>query len=365
MALIEMVDIRLLDVPLSRPYKLSFGTVLAFNTLLVEVRLADGRSGQGDGTILTGYTDETMDQCWTAARDIAPRLLGLDADRVPAALSDWLVANPFTVSAFCTACDMARGHPTLAPGDCRVPVLGIVNTTDPARVEPEVEGLLQAGYRTIKVKVGWDVDDDLARVRQVQRLLRGKAMIRVDANQGYKTEDGCRFAGGLEPDGIELFEQACRAGDWNAAVAVKRVATVPIMLDESIYTMDDVEIAARLQVADIIKLKLMKLGSVDALERALARIRALGIAPVLGNGVATEVGCWMEACVAAKMLDTAGEMVGFLKQHRGLLEQPMPVQEGAIVLSAGFIPRLDAAAVDAVTIGHLRYRTSQVAVPAV
>ena len=54
----------------------------------------------------------------------------------------------------------------------------------------------------------------------------------------------------------------------------------------------------------------MKLGSLAALARGLERIRELGMEPVLGNGVATEIGCWMEACVARSHIRNAGEMNG-------------------------------------------------------
>jgi hypothetical protein len=66
---------------------------------------------------------------------------------------------------------------------------------------------------------------------------------------------------------------------------------------------------------------------------------------VLGNGVAGEVGCWMEACVARTLIDNAGEMNGFLKPVSRLLAEPLRFANGAMVLAAGFVPRLDPDAV--------------------
>jgi hypothetical protein len=54
---------------------------------------------------------------------------------------------------------------------------------------------------------------------------------------------------------------------------------------------------------------------------------------VLGNGVAGDIGCWMEACVAARMLDNAGEMNGFLKPRTRLFQVPMHLQAGELVLA--------------------------------
>lgn len=355
---LERIELNLLRVPLKSPYKLVFGNVEAFDTLLVTVTFSDGRSGVGEATILTGYTEETLQQCWQAALAIGSEMPGVQAGEVRSHLVPWLSENPFTVTAFATAVEMAAGHDALGPTAASMPLLAILNETEMAAIETELERLLAAGYSTIKVKVGWNVDDDLRRVRHIQQALRGRAAIRIDANQGYSKEDGCTFARSLDPAGIELFEQACAAGDWDAALAVKRAATVPIMLDESIYTMADVEKAAALGAADIIKLKLMKLGGIDQLERALIRIRALGLGAVLGNGVATEIGCWMEACVGSKLLTTAGEMNGFLKQRHGLLTSPLRVEQGSIQLSPASMPQLDPDAVAAARVAREDFRMS-------
>jgi hypothetical protein len=89
-----------------------------------------------------------------------------------------------------------------------------------------------------------------------------------------------------------------------------------------------------------VKLKLMKLGTLRALVGALERIRALGMTPVLGNGVACDLGCWMEACIAARHIDNAGEMNGFLKARAQLLSEPLEVHDAAIRLKPGYSPRL-------------------------
>jgi L-alanine-DL-glutamate epimerase-like enolase superfamily enzyme len=96
-----------------------------------------------------------------------------------------------------------------------------------------------------------------------------------------------------------------------------------------------------LEAARFIKLKLMKMGGLSRLAAGLEKIRALGMEPVLGNGVATELGCWMEACVARRHIANAGEMNGFLKPTSALLRRPLRAERGAIVLEPGFVPQLD------------------------
>ena len=336
-------EIRLLrlKVPLTTPYKLAMGAVHHFDTILVCVETGRGR-GIGEATILTGYTDETIDGSWELARSIAPQLCGLGfaaAKRQALARFD---KAPFAVSAFVSAMEMAEGHPLLSVQErTPVPILAVINAMDPAGIEAEIERAIASGYGTLKIKVGFEVDADLDRVRRIQAINKGRARLRLDANQGYSAEHGCRFAASLAPDSIELFEQPCAAEDWDAAVRVVAVSTVPMMLDESIYGPADIERAATLRAARFIKLKLMKMGGLDRLGAGLEKIRALGMEPVLGNGVATELGCWMEACVARRHITNAGEMNGFLKPASALLRQPLKAEHGAIVLEPGFVPLLD------------------------
>ena len=360
MTYIDKVLIRLLRVELAKPYKLSFGTVLAFDTLLVELLLDDGTQGFGEATILTGYTDETVGECWRAAQEIAAQIQGKTTHQAVDMLVPWLPSNPFTATAFGTAFEMAAGHPALHVSGS-VPILGVINTLEENKLASEIESLIKAGYKTLKVKVGWEVDSDLARVEAVQGILAGTDVnIRIDANQGFSPNDGVRFARSLRPDHVELFEQACDADDWEAAVAVKNAAQVPIMLDESIYDMSDVERAAKLQAANLVKLKLMKLGSLTSLETALGRTKSLGMQAVLGNGVATEIGCWMEACVAAvRLQNVAGEMNGFLKQKIPTLKNPLTVQNGAIVIPDRYRPELDENALAAMQVSSESYHRSR------
>jgi L-alanine-DL-glutamate epimerase-like enolase superfamily enzyme len=94
-----------------------------------------------------------------------------------------------------------------------------------------------------------------------------------------------------------------------------------------------VDCAADLACADVIKLKLMKMGGLNALVAGLRHVRACGMRSVLGNGVAGDIGCWMEACVAATHLDNAGEMNGFLKPVTQLFDLPMHIDGGDLILT--------------------------------
>ena len=344
--MIEQLILRRLRLPLKRPYRLAFTEVRCFETLLVEARDEQGRVGFGEATYLPGYGSETLEQAWTSAQDIAPHLVKRPNQSAKRRAARDLSDQPFTATALVSAIEMLEGHPLLsASGAERVPLLAVINETDDAGIEAEIEARLAEGYETLKVKVGFDPGDDLKRVRFIQHRVAGRAALRLDANQGWTRDQALGFVVALDPAGIALLEQPCPAADWDSAVAVARAAPLPLMLDEAIYGPADIERAAELGAAAVIKLKLMKLGGLEALAGALDRIAELGLTAVLGNGVAGDLGCWMEACVARHKIAPAGEMAagemnGFLKPHMGLFAEPLQVERGAVLLPPER-PRLD------------------------
>jgi L-Ala-D/L-Glu epimerase len=338
-----MIEDVLLDrvrLPLKVPYKLALGAVTAFDTILARIVIG-GSVGYGEATILTGYTSEMIEGAWPRAQALAQKLVGASADAARSLAHRALADSPFTLTAFITAIEMAEHHPLLAvDADQGVPLLAGINAINFSGIEREIEAAIASGYGTLKIKAGFDVDADLARIVFIQRCNAGRAKLRIDANQGYSPADGVLFASSLSPDSIELLEQPCHADDWDAAAAIAAVSTVPFMLDESIYGLEDIKRAADLGAA-FVKLKLMKMVSVTALAEGLTLIRDLGMEPVLGNGVASDLGCWMEACVARRHITNAGEMNGYLRQQSSLAATSIPVERGEMQLRAGHALVLD------------------------
>ena len=357
MALLESVEVRALSMPLTVPYWSMISTIHALETMVVEVRSSEGRVGYGEAAIYTGYTHETPEGGFAFCSEQGRKLLGRPLAEAIASLAVHRRDNSHAVSCLVSAMEMAQVHPALAPRDKerRLPLLAPVHAKKLDEIPAEVEALLREGYRTLKVKVGEDAEGDLKRVAHIQRVLEGRATIRLDANQGFSRDDACRFAAALDPRGIELFEQACAAADWDAAVAVKRVSSVPMMLDESIFGEREIERAAELSAASYIKLKLVKAAGVQWLRDGLSLIRRLGMKPVLGNGVATEIGCWMEACAARDLIDNAGEMNGYLKPKARLLSNPLPFSGGNLIIPVGYYPEIDRAALERHTVRVERF----------
>lgn len=355
---IRKVTLRRLRLPLSSPYRLSYRTFVEFEPYLVEIEDDGGRVAFADGHVSPGSSSETREGAWAFCLSRLAGLPGRDTVDAKAALLARFQESKVAVTAMVCAIEALEASPYLTVAqDTVLPLLVPVGASEPDAIREEINRRVAQGFKVFKVKVGKDVTADLERVRAIQDACAGRATLRLDANRAYSRADAVAFAGRLDPAGIELFEQPCEADDWEANAAVAAISPVPLMLDEPICALDDIDRAATLPNVGYCKLKLKRFGSLERLAEGLARVRSRGMRAVLGDGLGSEIHNWMEACVARTTIDNAGEFNGFLKHPDKLFRNPLGFEHGAIVMAAGYRPELDRAAIDRLTTERQDFRS--------
>ena len=359
---IRELTLRTVRLPLMRPYVLSYRTFTEFEPIIVEVRDSNGRVGWGEGHISPGSSNESREGGWAFCREHAAAVVGMDTREARTLISTHVGASKVAATALLTAIEMLEDHPLLTTdSESRLPLLTPFNSTTEHDIQQEVDQRIADGFRTFKIKVGKAANDDALRVATIQRAAGGRASLRLDANRAFSEDDACRFAASLDPVGIELFEQPCAADDWEANARVASVSPVPIMLDEPICELADVQRASTIPNVGFCKLKLKRFGGLDLLREALDAVSSAGMEPVLGDGLSSELGCWMEACVARATIRNAGEFNGFLKSKVKLFTEPLRFAAGVLSLPAGFRPQLDVGALTAHEIARERFAGARVA----
>ncbi len=351
MAKIMRATLRRLRQPLITPYRLSYRTFEEFEPFLVEIEDELGRQGFSDGHISPGSSSETREGGWSFLVGQLQAAIGREASEVKAGAIARFEASKVAATTIATAIEVMEGHHALdIAEETRLPLLTPINAVKIEQIAPEVESWIGQGFGTFKVKVGKDVASDLGRVKAIQTAVAGRATLRLDANRAFSREDGIAFVRALDPDGIELFEQPCDSDDWQANAAVAAASPVPLMLDEPICTLADIERAATIKGVGYCKLKLKRFGSIDRLIEGLNLVRNCGLSPVLGDGLGSEIHNWLEACAARGLIDNAGEFNGFLKSRERILTPPLRFDAGAIVIPAGYRPHPDRTQVDRFTV---------------
>jgi o-succinylbenzoate synthase len=128
----------------------------------------------------------------------------------------------------------------------------------------KAKGFVYRGFKCLKIKCGMDADQDIEVVLAIRNAVGPDIKIRMDANEGYTLEKALRVIETLEKLGanIEILEQPTPAKYLYALKEVTSQCPVPIMADETALTLRDSLKAVKMEIADMINIKLMKIGGI-------------------------------------------------------------------------------------------------------
>jgi len=329
-------------MPLDEPYTIAYETVHETTNVFLRVETNQEIIGYGCASPDLQITGETTDSVLRALNEVAaPTIQGSDPLR-QAMLLERLKPLLKDQSSALAALDMAlhdilgkTGHLALwrLLGGFR----DRMKTSVTIGILPERETVERArdwisrGFKSLKLKGGIDVDSDIGRVLKVRETLGKEIELRFDANQGFSVEDSLRFVEKTREANLELIEQPTPKGQPDMLGRVTDSVPIPVMADESLMTLRDAFRIARRGLADMVNVKLMKVGGIsEALQiNAVARSARLEVM----------VGCMDEAALAIAAglhfaLARPNVMYADLDGHLGLLGDP---SNGAVILRNGVL----------------------------
>ncbi|MDD5656509.1 MAG: enolase C-terminal domain-like protein [Elusimicrobia bacterium] len=306
---IAAVDFRPLDLPMREPFPIAGGSQDRVRNVLARVRLAGGAAGFGEGAPMPAYNGETQAEALAALRAWRPRLLGSDAARWRRVLEDLERLQPRSGAA-AAALGMAvldawtrhAGIPLrvlFGGAQDRVGTDVTIPLVPPERARQAARRIARMGVRTIKIKVGRDLDQDEARVRAAAGAAAGLRLM-LDANQGYEPEQSLRLLRRLRRAGVvpALFEQPARARDLAGLARVARLGGVPVAADESADGRAAVLRLAQTRAVQVVNIKLTKYGILEAWDIA-AIARGAGLGLMIGGNVESSLAMAAAAHFAA------------------------------------------------------------------
>ncbi|MEM6619194.1 MAG: enolase C-terminal domain-like protein, partial [Pseudomonadota bacterium] len=127
------------------------------------------------------------------------------------------------------------------------------------------------GYIAHSVKIGGDVERDIARVRDVEAIRRPGERVLYDVNRGWTRHQALQVMAATE-DLQVMFEQPCETLDDIAAIAGRHRA--PVSVDETLVTTQDAARIARDGLAEVFGIKLNRVGGLTK----AARMRDIALA---------------------------------------------------------------------------------------
>ncbi len=253
------------------PYSTSGGTAEGFDSVIVAVETDEGVTGWGEMAPLGAfYSDAFPAGARAGVAELAPRLIGADPcqpRRLVELMDAAMRGQPYVKSALDMACwDAAarlHGQPLCeALGGRFGAAVDLYRSLSPgpaAAVVARARSHIDAGYLRLQVKVGGDPEADAARLAAVREAVGAEVVIFADANGAFTTAAARRFL--LATAGLDYtLEQPCVSIEECAAL--RPHCPHPLVLDESIVSLEALLHARRDAGADGVTIKIARVGGV-------------------------------------------------------------------------------------------------------
>lgn len=284
----------LVRVPVRTPIVWGSGVRTGVTRLIVELETAGGVVGWGETICLLDAIPAVLD------RVVIPLARGRGVDAVEAFHRHVQGAGYYhhkraAVMATC-AVEMAMwdafgkvcGQPLyrLWGGQWRqrIPLAAYLLQSDPVQVVADTRAYREAGYETYKLKIGYDERSDIELTRLVREVIGPEPPLRLDVNGAWTPGTAKRQCRRLAPYDPAYIEQPLELDDLAGHVALRASQSIPIALDESAYTLQDVGNIVRAQAADVILLDPHEAGGLWPTVKAAAIAESVGIPVTLHSG---------------------------------------------------------------------------------
>jgi muconate cycloisomerase len=344
---ISDVEIIPVSVPFIDPFEIAGGRATHGRHVIVRATSENGEVGYGESAPMSSYSPQTQESVVGEIEGVCSTLRGRDPTDLEALHLDLRQRG---IDSFALAGVDIALHDLAARGlgvpICRL-IGGIVEEGldlswaigfKPAdAMAREARSRAEQGFGTVKIKVGYEPEEDMERVAAVRQAVGSGTKIKVDANQGYDLESAIRVGGKFGELGVSVFEQPLPKDDLNGLASLRERIEIPIMVDESLHGPQDALRILDHGAADIFNIKIMKPGGIRPSSKLASLAEGAGIPCMLGSmpelGVGTLGGLQLAASCSA--FTYGGELIGPWMFEDDLLKERPHLVKGRLMLPGG------------------------------
>lgn len=338
------IEIQQVEFRLGEPYQIAYETFDRTPCVFLQL-VTDGRHvGVGCAAPDPHVTGETAASIAAALEGETSDLIGLDPLRpahilsrvrerwrnTPGSLAalDLALHDLLGKAADLPLWRLCGGFRSRMPTSMTISILPVDETLERARRH------VAEGFRALKLKGGVEVERDIECLRRVRQAVGPDIALRFDANQGFDLEQTLRFVDAVRPLALEVIEQPVPSNQLDRLGEVTQRAPQPIMADESLLTLRDAFRLGRDELADMLNIKLMKVGGIAGALRVDAVARAARLETMVGcmDEPALGIGAGLAVALSSPNVEMAD-----LDGHLDLIDDPthsvLSLEQGELVPS--------------------------------
>jgi len=270
---ITKIEISHQNIPLKTPFITALRRVEDVQSILVILHSSDGFKGIGAAPPTKAITGEDLESIVSTIKDhIAPALSHRKWHSLHEALNALHKCCKGNSSSK-AAIDMAlydlyaksKGQPLyeyLGAQKGGIETYVTISLNTPEQMLEDAKDAYMNGYALLKIKVGANDGDDLQRISIICENIP-EATVLIDANQAWSLEEAIEIIHALHYPNISMIEQPVKKDEYEAMQTITEYSPIPILADESVFSLQDTRYVIENKMADLINIKLMKCGGIS------------------------------------------------------------------------------------------------------
>jgi L-Ala-D/L-Glu epimerase len=309
--------------------------------VLVRVHLENGIFGESEAPPRPTIYGETISSIRGILDHLSPVLVGLeveDAIGIASALAS-VPNNNTAKGALDMACWDARAKNAgsslfaqLAGPNRDLRVSYILGISDTATMLEEARRVFAAGVRVLKVKVGRNHEKDLQVIATLNLEFAGEMKLYADSNETLTPETAPKALEAMRNAGLMYVEEPLPVRQIKARAELKRLNILPIIADDSTFTLADLEREIDFDTFDILNIKTARTGFTQSLGM-LELAKNAGKSVMLGSQASTTLGTVHAALIASQIgVTEPSELSFFLKLEGEITNKNLRLENGILNL---------------------------------
>ncbi len=215
-----------------------------------------------------------------------------------------------------------------------IPICRMLALKNPAQTAEKARARVDEGYRCLKMKVGGNVAEDVARVREVRKAVGDDIRLTADPNMSYSAKDAIAFVQRAAEFNLDMIEQPVREFDLEGLATVTRSVSIGVEADESAFSPPSTFNLASKRIVDAVSMKVTKMGGLRKVHASAKICEAAAIGCRMGATVGSRLltAHALHLCAALPHLTYPSELAEFLH----VMEDPfegLEVKDGVIKIS--------------------------------
>ena len=319
--IITEIKTHFVRVPYIEPMAISVATIPTGTSTIVQVFTDEGIIGVGE-TI--GYGDTIT----AIETQVSPLVIGEDPFNIEKILLKYLHSTRVLLADLEGACyaigavEMAiwdiigkkLGKPIyqLIGGKFRdnVPITAFMTLKNFDDIVNDAEEAMKQGFKTIKIKVGRDLYEDIDLVATIRERVGPKIELRVDANGAWSVGTAIRQIRKLEKYDPQYIEQPIPRFDMNGLAYVRGKSRIPIAVCEGGLTLYRLAEIIRNKAADVISTDPLRLGGILQFKKACHMAEACDI-PIVTHidRLGISKAAWLHVCISTPNVMFANDII--------------------------------------------------------